>query len=218
MGKNVVIYSDGTGQAGGFRFDEDRSNIYKLYRATRCGPDSSVDPHKQVAFYDPGLGSQADGGHLAGWLARWVYNLVSQATGFGITANIIDCYAALIRLWRPGDRIFLIGFSRGGLHRPVFGGRHCNNVVFRHAKVNPKSYGWTRRRPISSRLTPSSIFINLPHREKSKMQIGINGFCSIREIALHDGFAQIAIQLMVKRQMCIRISSGCSIPSQHLAA
>jgi uncharacterized protein (DUF2235 family) len=113
MGKNVVIYSDGTGQAGGFRFDEDRSNIYKLYRATRCAPDSSVDPREQVTFYDPGLGSQADGGHLFGWLARWIYNLVSQATGFGITANIIDCYAALIRMWRPGDRIFLIGFSRG---------------------------------------------------------------------------------------------------------
>jgi uncharacterized protein (DUF2235 family) len=67
----------------------------------------------QIRFYGPGLGSQADGGHLFGWLARWVYNLVSQATGFGITANIIDCYAALIRLWQPGDRIFLIGFSRG---------------------------------------------------------------------------------------------------------
>ena len=26
---------------------------------------------------------------------------------------MIDCYAALIRLWRPGDRIFLFGFSRG---------------------------------------------------------------------------------------------------------
>ena len=113
MAKNVVIFSDGTGQAGGFRFDEDRSNIYKLYRATRCGPDSSVDPNEQVAFYDPGLGSQADGGHLAGRFTRWVYNLVSQATGFGITANIIDCYAAIIRLWDPGDRVFLIGFSRG---------------------------------------------------------------------------------------------------------
>jgi uncharacterized protein (DUF2235 family) len=113
VAKNVVIFSDGTGQAGGFRFDEVRSNIYKLYRATRCGPDSAVDPNEQIAFYDPGLGSQADGGHLAGRFARWVYDLVSRATGFGITANIIDCYAALIRLWDPGDRVFLIGFSRG---------------------------------------------------------------------------------------------------------
>ena len=113
VGKNIVIFSDGTGQAGGFRFDENRSNIYKLYRATRCGPDSSIDPSQQLAFYDPGIGSQADGGHLTGRLARWIYNLVSQATGLGITANIIDCYAALIRLWRPGDRIYLFGFSRG---------------------------------------------------------------------------------------------------------
>lgn len=113
MNKNVVIFSDGTGQAGGFRFDENRSNIYKLYRATRCGPDSSIDPREQVAFYDPGLGSQADGGHLAGRIFRWIHNVVAQATGFGITRNIIDCYAALIRLWEPGDRIFLFGFSRG---------------------------------------------------------------------------------------------------------
>jgi uncharacterized protein (DUF2235 family) len=101
--KNVLIFSDGTGQAGGFRFDETRSNIYKLYRATRCGPDSSIDPREQVAFYDPGLGSQADGGHLPGRLFRWVHNVVSLATGFGITRNIIDCYATLIQLWRPGD-------------------------------------------------------------------------------------------------------------------
>jgi len=113
MSKNVVIFSDGTGQAGGFRFDETRSNIYKLYHATRCGPDSLVDPREQVAFYDPGLGSQADGGHLTGRLLRWVQNKVAEASGFGITRNIIDCYAALIRLWEPGDRIFLFGFSRG---------------------------------------------------------------------------------------------------------
>src|SRR5437868_4000659 len=77
MPKNVVIFSDGTGQAGGFRFDENRSNIYKLYRATRVAPDSSIDPGEQVAFYDPGLGSQADGPHLYARFLRWIYNLVS---------------------------------------------------------------------------------------------------------------------------------------------
>ena len=38
---------------------------------------------------------------------------MSQATGLGLTRNIIHCYAAIIRMWRPGDRIFLFGFSRG---------------------------------------------------------------------------------------------------------
>jgi uncharacterized protein (DUF2235 family) len=113
MPKNILIFSDGTGQSGGIEFDENRSNIYKLYRATRCGPDTTNNPAEQVCFYDPGLGSPADGGKLVGGILRWIYNLISQATGLGITANIIDCYAALIRLYRDGDRVFLFGFSRG---------------------------------------------------------------------------------------------------------
>jgi hypothetical protein len=44
MGKNILIFSDGTGQSGGVTFDENRTNIYKLFRATRCGLDSLIDP------------------------------------------------------------------------------------------------------------------------------------------------------------------------------
>jgi uncharacterized protein (DUF2235 family) len=111
--RNIVIYSDGTGQRGGLYFDEERTNIYKLYRATRVAPDSVIKPDQQVAFYDPGLGTLPDGGNTPQRVYRKLYNFISQATGLGITRNIIDCYAALIRLWRPGDRIFLFGFSRG---------------------------------------------------------------------------------------------------------
>lgn len=114
MPKNILIFSDGTGQAGGLRPDENRSNIYKLYRATRCGPDTTIDPREQLAFYDAGLGSRPPGGALFVTRAyRWLHNVASQATGLGITTNIIDCYAAIIRMWEPGDRIFLFGFSRG---------------------------------------------------------------------------------------------------------
>jgi Uncharacterized alpha/beta hydrolase domain (DUF2235) len=113
MPKNIVIFSDGTGQAGGINFDEARTNVYKLYRACRVGPDTKIPPSEQIAFYDPGLGSAADGGHFAiGWMRR-LYNLASMATGLGITKNIIDCYAAIIGLYEDGDRVFLIGFSRG---------------------------------------------------------------------------------------------------------
>ena len=30
-GRNIVIFSDGTGQRGGVYFDEARSNIYRFY-------------------------------------------------------------------------------------------------------------------------------------------------------------------------------------------
>ena len=44
---------------------------------------------------------------------RWLYNLASMATGLGITRNIVDCYAAITALYEEGDRVYLIGFSRG---------------------------------------------------------------------------------------------------------
>ena len=114
MARNILIFSDGTAQAGGLTPDQNISNIYKLYRATRCGSDSAIDPSHQLTFYDPGLGSQPDIGMLFVTRAyRWLRDTVSQATGMGITNNIIDCYAALLRMWQPGDRVFLFGFSRG---------------------------------------------------------------------------------------------------------
>lgn len=113
MPKNIVIFSDGTGQRGGVLVDERRSNIYKLYRATRCGPDAAIDPKEQLAHYDAGIGTLPPGLGTLGTLWRKFRNLVSQALGLGLTANIIECYAAVIRLWQPGDRIFLFGFSRG---------------------------------------------------------------------------------------------------------
>jgi len=114
MAKNIIIFSDGTGQVGGLRPDERRSNVYKLYRATRCGPDTTIDPAEQVTYYDAGLGSMPpEGAFFAIRAYRWLHNLFSLATGLGITTNIVDCYAAILSMWQPGDRIFVIGFSRG---------------------------------------------------------------------------------------------------------
>jgi hypothetical protein len=62
IGDARCLISDGSGQVGGINFDEDRTNIYKMHRACRVGPDSGIDPAEQVAFYDPSLGSVADGG------------------------------------------------------------------------------------------------------------------------------------------------------------
>lgn len=122
MGKNIVIYSDGTGQRSGLFLDENRSNIYKLYRATRCGPDKEVDPAEQLTFYDPGIGTSPIGENFFLRLYRRAYNVVSQATGLGLTRNVIDCYAAIIRMWEPGDRILLFGFSRGAYTVRCLGG------------------------------------------------------------------------------------------------
>ncbi|CAO1655190.1 phospholipase effector Tle1 domain-containing protein [Parasphingorhabdus sp. NYA22] len=109
MSKNILIYSDGTGQVGGLRPDQRLSNVYKLYRATRPGPDSTISPKKQVTFYDAGLGA----GEAGGLTFKRLRNFFAAALGTGIDENVIDCYAAIIAHHRPGDKVVLIGFSRG---------------------------------------------------------------------------------------------------------
>ena len=111
MGKNILIFADGTGNEGGLLPDESRTNIYKLFCATRTGPDSDIDPSKQIAFYIPGIGTPIPE-HTSKWRRR--YESVQQAIGLGLKQKIIDCYVAIISVWRPGDRIYLFGFSRGG--------------------------------------------------------------------------------------------------------
>ena len=87
-------------QAGGYSLEERRSNIYKLYRATRVGPDSPINPAEQIAYYDAGLGSRRPGGGTLSAIYRSIHTFMSQATGFGITTNLIGLV--------PGTRHFAV--------------------------------------------------------------------------------------------------------------
>jgi uncharacterized protein (DUF2235 family) len=122
MPKNILIFSDGTGQAGGLKPDQALSNIYKLYRATRVNPDNSIDPAQQVAFYDAGLGTDDDEGSIPIKPVKLYRKALSGATGTGISRNIADCYEAILKHYEPGDRIFLFGFSRGAYTVRCVGG------------------------------------------------------------------------------------------------
>ena len=91
MGKNIVVFSDGTGQEGG---KGENTNVYKLFNMVL---DRSVD---QIAFYDRGLGT--------GWR-----KLTGNIAGAGISKNIQECYRFIFDNYEAGDEIFLFGFSRG---------------------------------------------------------------------------------------------------------
>jgi uncharacterized protein (DUF2235 family) len=79
MPKNIVVYSDGTGQDGGIRPEQRVSNIYKMYRASRVSFENAIDPAVQVTMYDPGLGTDIGANHdradalrpEAGLFGRW---------------------------------------------------------------------------------------------------------------------------------------------------
>ena len=110
MAKNILIFADGTGNEGGLLPDESRTNVYKLYKATRTGPESIVDPSEQLAFYVPGIGTPTP---RHSTLPDRIKENIRQMFGIGLTQKIIDCYVAIIGVWEPGDRIYLFGFSRG---------------------------------------------------------------------------------------------------------
>lgn len=112
MPKNIVVYSDGTGQDGGVRVEQCISNVYKMYRASRVHPENSVNPADQVCFYDPGLGTDIGASGFTA-IVRRIDKLLQSVTGRGITKNMADCYEFIINHYEPGDRIYLIGFSRG---------------------------------------------------------------------------------------------------------
>jgi hypothetical protein len=63
MGKNILIFADGTGNEGGLLPDESRTNVYKLFGATRVDPDSWIKPSEQLAFYVPGIGTPSPAEH-----------------------------------------------------------------------------------------------------------------------------------------------------------
>lgn len=109
MPKNILIFSDGTGQIGGLKPDQRLSNIYKMYRAMRPGPTSPIPASEQVCFYDAGLGA----GEVGGFTLHRIRNILSAAVGTGIDENVIDCYEKIIGYYEPGDRVLLFGFSRG---------------------------------------------------------------------------------------------------------
>ena len=97
--KRLIVAGDGTWNGA---LGKRASNVEKLARTVELDPARSGVP--QLVLYLAGVGTAGD---------RWDRYL-GGAFGGGLTANLISCYQFLAANYRPGDEIFLIGFSRGG--------------------------------------------------------------------------------------------------------
>ena len=102
--RNIVICCDGTGNAGGALRS---TNVWRIRLAVAS---HSNDGREQYVIYQDGVGTSS---------FRPI-EILGKAISYGITPNLEDLYARLVNVYRPGDRIYLFGFSRGAFTARLF--------------------------------------------------------------------------------------------------
>lgn len=101
MSKNIIICCDGTSND----VANDATNVLRLFR-------SLVRNDDQIAYYDSGVGTLADPTKLTVF-GRKLSQKLDMGIGHSVRENVCEAYRFLVRTYRPDDRIFLFGFSRG---------------------------------------------------------------------------------------------------------
>ncbi|MEX0374591.1 DUF2235 domain-containing protein [Spiribacter pallidus] len=129
--RNIVILCDGTGQDR----SDPASNVVHLARRL---PENAAD---QSVCYIPGLGNGPEG-----LLGRWF--------GYGLVADMAAGYRFLVRHYRPGDRVFLLGYSRGAYAMRALSGLLDRVGLIREPDPRRQHQAlrlYTRRAPASER-------------------------------------------------------------------
>jgi uncharacterized protein (DUF2235 family) len=134
--KNIVICCDGTNN----KLAGDLTNVVRLFQVV-------VKDERQVAFYDPGVGTMASPNEKT-WLGKSWSLLKGLAFGEGLDDNVMDAYRYLMATYEDGDKIFLFGFSRGAFTVRVLAGM-LHGVGLLHAGTdNMLPYVWEHYRGI----------------------------------------------------------------------
>ena len=94
MPKNIILLSDGTGNAAASIW---RTNVWRIFQAI------DLTGSAQVARYDDGVGTSSFK-PLA---------ILGRGFGWGLKRNVIDLYKFLCRTYSTGSKIYAFGFSRG---------------------------------------------------------------------------------------------------------
>lgn len=114
--RQLIVCCDGTSNnVTGGRSD---TNVVKFLRW--LGNEDS----DQLVFYDPGVGNAGNLPAATVWdgFKREWERLAGLAFGRGVYENIAEGYRFLMANYRPGDQIFVFGFSRGAFTARSIGG------------------------------------------------------------------------------------------------
>ena len=131
MGKKIIICCDGTGNQLG----ETYSNVVKIYSVIK------KIPGKQIAFYDPGVGTFSYSNVVIP-LWRRIKQGIDLALGLGLEENVTQAYSFLMENYEDGDEVFLFGFSRGAYTTRVLAGLITQMGLLQKGCQNLIPYAW----------------------------------------------------------------------------
>ena len=106
--RQLVILCDGTSNNVTGKITD--THVVALAEWLAAHPDPA-----RITFYDPGVGNPGELPGATVWdqLRRTFDRLQGLAFGRGVYENMAECYQFLMQHYRPGDQIYLFGFSRG---------------------------------------------------------------------------------------------------------
>jgi len=100
--KNIVICCDGTSN----QYGKNNTNVVFTFDGVLKSRS------RQMAFYDPGVGTFSLGKHIT-FLGNTINEILGAAFGTGLQKNVEDAYGFLMENYCQGDKVFIFGFSRG---------------------------------------------------------------------------------------------------------
>jgi uncharacterized protein (DUF2235 family) len=122
MPKNIVFCADGTWNGPGQPDSDDQNspttNVFKLF----LNLDGTMDPgtallakeeEKSLAAADGSVQQIAKYLYGVGDSTNLLNRLIGGGFGVGLITRIVRGYTFVSRNYQPGDKIYLIGFSRG---------------------------------------------------------------------------------------------------------
>ncbi|KDQ15887.1 hypothetical protein BOTBODRAFT_107984 [Botryobasidium botryosum FD-172 SS1] len=101
--RNLVLCFDGTNSS----FGPTNTNVVRLIEVLARDDDS-----KQMLYYQTGIGTYANPGIIVPFMLS-LAKLADMMVAWYLDEHVMGGYRYLMQHYRPGDRIYLFGFSRG---------------------------------------------------------------------------------------------------------
>src|SRR6266702_3316094 len=129
--KNIIVCLDGTNDELGESRPTNPAKVFEMLDLD--------NPLRQMAYYDPGVGT-LPASTARGKAGRLASRLGQLAFGLGMKTNLMQSYTWLMQNYRPGDKLYVFGFSRGAYTARALVGMLARPGLLRSGSLNLVEY------------------------------------------------------------------------------